>query len=58
MSTNPIDRPAAEEPRTVRAPDRANPAVLFELDGQQVEAAAGETIWAVAKRLGTHIPHL
>jgi formate dehydrogenase major subunit len=36
----------------------ANPAVVFELDGQQVEAQPGETIWAVAKRLGTHIPHL
>src|SRR5579863_152763 len=58
MSTNPIDRPAPEEPRTVRAPDRANPAVLFELDGQQVEAQPGETIWAVAQRAGTHIPHL
>ena len=48
MSTNPIDRSAPEEPETV----------TFELDGQQVEAAPGETIWAVAKRLGTHIPHL
>jgi formate dehydrogenase major subunit len=34
------------------------PVVTFELDGQQVEAEPGETIWAVAKRLGTHIPHL
>jgi formate dehydrogenase major subunit len=33
-------------------------AIAFELDGQQVEAHAGETIWQVAKRLGTHIPHL
>ncbi|MBS0418796.1 MAG: formate dehydrogenase subunit alpha [Proteobacteria bacterium] len=33
-------------------------ALIFELDGQQVEALPGETIWAVAKRLGTHIPHL
>src|SRR4030095_15962502 len=32
--------------------------IVFELDGQQVEAAPGETIWSVAKRLGTHIPHL
>jgi formate dehydrogenase major subunit len=31
---------------------------VFELDGKQVEAAPGETIWAVAQRLGTHIPHL
>ena len=34
------------------------PGTLFELDGQQVQAHPGETIWAVAKRLGTHIPHL
>src|SRR5262245_806588 len=32
--------------------------IIFELDGNQVEARPGETIWAVAKRLGTHIPHL
>jgi formate dehydrogenase major subunit len=34
------------------------PAITFELDGTQVEARPGETIWAVAQRLGTHIPHL
>jgi formate dehydrogenase major subunit len=34
------------------------PGTPFELDGQQVQAHPGETIWAVAKRLGTHIPHL
>src|SRR5579884_700366 len=34
------------------------PSVVFELDGQRVEARPSETIWAVAKRLGTHIPHL
>src|SRR5215469_10957043 len=32
--------------------------INFELDGQQVQARPGETIWAVAERLGTHIPHL
>jgi formate dehydrogenase major subunit len=32
--------------------------VVFELDGQQVQARQGETIWQVAKRLGTDIPHL
>jgi formate dehydrogenase major subunit len=32
--------------------------ITFELDGQQVQAGPGETIWAVAERLGTHIPHL
>ena len=30
----------------------------FELDGEQVEARPGETIWQVAQRLGTEIPHL
>ena len=32
--------------------------ITFMLDGREVEAAEGETIWQVAKRLGTHIPHL
>jgi len=35
----------------------SNP-LRFTLDGQPVEAAPFETIWAVAKRLGTTIPHL
>ena len=30
----------------------------FLLDGQEVEARMGETIWQVASRLGTDIPHL
>ena len=30
----------------------------FRLDGQEVTAQEGETIWAVAQRLGTEIPHL
>ena len=30
----------------------------FELDGVQVEARPGETIWDVARRVGTEIPHL
>jgi formate dehydrogenase major subunit len=38
--------------------DTNTPTIAFELDGQQVEAHAGETIWQVAKRVGTHIPHL
>ena len=32
--------------------------IQFELDGKQVEANAGETIWQVAKREGHEIPHL
>jgi formate dehydrogenase major subunit len=30
----------------------------FTLDGREVEAAPGETIWSVARRAGTDIPHL
>ena len=32
--------------------------ITFTLDGKSVEAAPGETIWQVAERLGTEIPHL
>ncbi|HYM99383.1 MAG TPA: 2Fe-2S iron-sulfur cluster-binding protein, partial [Aestuariivirgaceae bacterium] len=32
--------------------------IRFVLDGQEVEASPQETIWQVAKRLGTTIPHL
>ena len=32
--------------------------VTFTLDGETVSAAPGETIWEVAKRQGTDIPHL
>src|SRR6202166_3546319 len=36
----------------------AGKSVKFVLDGKEVEALDGETIWQVAKRLGTDIPHL
>lgn len=32
--------------------------ITFTLDGREVEADAGETIWQVAQRHGTTIPHL
>src|SRR5438105_2301508 len=32
--------------------------VTFMLDGREVEARKEETIWQVAKRFGTDIPHL
>ena len=32
--------------------------IKFMLDGREVTAAAGETIWQVADRLGNEIPHL
>src|SRR5579864_2886168 len=66
MSSNPLDRNAPPQPPLVRAPgapsvakkSAAQPGIAFELDGKQVEALPGETIWSVAQRLGTHIPHL
>ena len=33
-------------------------AIRFTLDGREVEAATGETIWQVARRQGVEIPHL
>ena len=32
--------------------------IRFKLDGQDVTALEGESIWQVAKRVGTSIPHL
>lgn len=32
--------------------------ITFTLDGEEVAAQNGETIWEVAKRVGTDIPHL
>ncbi|MEO1470937.1 MAG: 2Fe-2S iron-sulfur cluster-binding protein, partial [Pseudomonadota bacterium] len=32
--------------------------IAFTLDGREVEALPGETLWDVAKREGTRIPHL
>ena len=40
----------------INEPDAAT--VTFDLDGAAVTAAPGETIWQVAKRAGTDIPHL
>ncbi|RMD47350.1 MAG: formate dehydrogenase subunit alpha [Alphaproteobacteria bacterium] len=33
-------------------------AISFTLDGREVSARPGETIWEVARRLGTELPHL
>jgi formate dehydrogenase major subunit len=52
VSTRPSGHTAVESPISNM------PGVVFELDGQQVQARQGETIWQVAKRLGTDIPHL
>jgi formate dehydrogenase major subunit len=35
-----------------------NETIRFTLDGQEVEARADETIWQVANRRGTELPHL
>ena len=39
-------------------PDGSQTEVAFTLDGQDVTAQPGETIWQVAQRAGTDIPHL
>ena len=36
----------------------AQQTIRFELDGVEVDAYAGETIWQAAKRHATDIPHL
>jgi formate dehydrogenase major subunit len=41
-----------------RLTEREAAGVPFTLDGQEVVAHDGETIWQVARRLGTDIPHL
>src|SRR5260370_30155224 len=38
--------------------DAMSKSVKFTLDGREVEARADETIWQVAHRHGTDIPHL
>ena len=40
------------------SPATASDTIVFELDGKQVEARPGETIWQVARRLGLTLPHL
>jgi len=41
-----------------KKPNGKGKTIKFELDGKTVEAGADETIWQVANRLGTEIPHL
>jgi formate dehydrogenase major subunit len=47
-----------KDPEGRSASPEAAPGIAFELDGVPVQALPGETIWAAAQRLGTHIPHL
>ncbi len=55
-------QPPAAPPPAAPAPvmrgGAPQPGIVFELDGARVEARPGETLWDVAQRLGTHIPHL
>ena len=39
-------------------PQAAIPNIPFTLDGREVEALPGESIWDAARRLGVEIPHL
>ena len=48
-----MNAPLASEPLLADAPR-----VEFTLDGKTVAARADETIWSVARREGTTIPHL
>src|ERR1043165_7161982 len=48
--TAPVDKVAAE--------GKGGKTITFTLDGEEVHAREGETIWQVAKRQGTDIPHL
>src|SRR6266850_2795035 len=48
--TAPTDKVAGE--------GKGQKTVTFTLDGAEVHAREGETIWQVAKRQGTDIPHL
>ncbi len=56
----PRTKPVAPIGRNNQPGKRAAPvdAVSFTLDGVEVTAAPGESVWQVAKRLGTTIPHL
>src|SRR5947209_383619 len=42
----------------VQGTGRGGATITFTLDGEEVHARAGETIWQVAQRHGTDIPHL
>ena len=47
-----------EGPQNLDRATTEDGAIQFELDGEVVTARAGESIWAVANRLGNTIPHL
>ncbi len=47
-----------EGPQNLDGPTTETQGLAFELDGVQVFARAGESLWDVARRVGTAIPHL
>ena len=47
-----------EGPQNLGGTTTETQGLAFELDGEQVFAQAGESIWDVARRVGTAIPHL
>jgi formate dehydrogenase major subunit len=47
-----------EGPQHLQATTTETQGLMFEMDGKPAEARPGETLWAVARRLGTEIPHL
>ncbi len=47
-----------EGPQNLDGTTTETQGLAFELDGERVFALAGESIWDVARRMGTEIPHL
>ena len=47
-----------EGPQNLQATTTETEGLAFELDGTRVFALAGESVWDVARRVGTEIPHL
>ncbi len=47
-----------EGPQNLEGTTTETQGLVFELDGERVEARAGESLWDVARRTGTGIPHL
>ncbi|MBV8912272.1 MAG: (2Fe-2S)-binding protein, partial [Acetobacteraceae bacterium] len=47
-----------EGPQNLEGDTTETQGLAFELDGRTVFARAGESIWDVARRMGTDIPHL
>src|SRR5262249_11744354 len=57
-STVSVEAGAGRPPQVSRRRTLMSDPIKFMLDGREVTAEAGETIWQVADRLGNEIPHL